>query len=68
MQSTDEIQYDKFYVIDFHNILFEKDKIIKKKKKKIASADEIQYDKFYVIDFNNIKIDKDKIIKDKEKK
>ena len=36
--SADEIQYDKFYVIDFNNIKIDKDKIIKdigKKKKKI---------------------------------
>ena len=30
--SVDEIQYDKFYVIDFNNIKIEKDKIIKDKE------------------------------------
>ena len=30
--SADEIQYDKFYVIDFNNIKIDKDKIIKDKK------------------------------------
>ena len=29
-----EIQYDKFYAIDFNNIKIEKDKIIKYKEKK----------------------------------
>ena len=33
--SADEIQYDKFYVIDFNNIKIDKDKIIKDKDKKI---------------------------------
>ena len=32
--SADEIQYDKFYVIDFNNIKIDKDKIIKDKGKK----------------------------------
>ena len=31
---ADEIQYDKFYVIDFNNKKIDKDKIIKDKGKK----------------------------------
>ena len=33
--NADDIQYDKFYVIDFNNIKIDKDKIIKDKDKKI---------------------------------
>ena len=32
--SANEIQYDKFYVIDLNNIKIDKDKIIKDKEKK----------------------------------